>query len=42
MLDEEEKNKILYEFNDTQAEYPRDKTIQELFEEQVERRRLAI
>ena len=30
-----EKNKILYEFNDTKMEYPKDKTITELFEEQV-------
>jgi tyrocidine synthetase III len=35
ILTEEEKNKLLYEFNDTYAEYPRDKTIHELFEEQV-------
>ena len=32
-----EKNKILYEFNDTKMEYPKDKTITELFEEQVEK-----
>ena len=37
ILSEEEKNKILYEFNDTKMEYPRDKTIIELFEEQVEK-----
>ncbi len=37
ILGEEEKHKILYEFNDTYAEYPRDKTVHELFEEQVER-----
>ncbi|MCM3738303.1 amino acid adenylation domain-containing protein [Bacillus cytotoxicus] len=35
MVTEEEKKQILYEFNDTNADYPRDKTIQELFEEQV-------
>ena len=33
----EEKNKILYEFNNTKADYPKDKTIAELFEEQVEK-----
>lgn len=33
----EEKRQILYDFNDTAAEYPEDKTIQRLFEEQVER-----
>ena len=32
-----EKNKILYEFNDTKMEYPKDKTITELFEEQVKK-----
>ena len=36
MLSEEEKRLVLYEFNNTKAEYPRNKTIQELFEEQVE------
>ena len=33
----EEKHKILYEFNNTSVEYPRDKTIIDLFEEQVEK-----
>ena len=33
----EEKNKILYEFNNTHAEYPKDKTIIDLFEEQVKK-----
>ncbi|MDP4180345.1 MAG: amino acid adenylation domain-containing protein, partial [Bacillota bacterium] len=37
MLSEEEKEEILYRFNDTKAEYPKEKTIHELFEEQVER-----
>ena len=32
-----EKHKLLFEFNNTKAEYPADKTIQQLFEEQVER-----
>ncbi len=36
LLSEEERNKILYEFNNTSAEYPKDKTIHELFEAQVE------
>ena len=33
----DEKRKILYEFNDTKADYPKDKTIVQLFEEQVEK-----
>ena len=33
----EEKNKILYEFNNTYTEYPKNKTIINLFEEQVEK-----
>jgi len=37
MLGEEEKHKLLYEFNDTYAEYPKDRTIQELFEGQAAR-----
>ncbi|MDO5555651.1 MAG: condensation domain-containing protein [Clostridia bacterium] len=37
MLSEDEKNKILYEFNDTKMNYPKDKTISQLFEEQVEK-----
>ncbi len=37
MLTESEKRKVLYEFNDTYADYPREKTIHQLFEEQVER-----
>uniref|UniRef100_UPI0032163CAE amino acid adenylation domain-containing protein n=1 Tax=Clostridium sp. TaxID=1506 RepID=UPI0032163CAE len=37
LLSEAEKNQILYEFNDTKIDYPKDKTIQELFEEQVEK-----
>ena len=35
MLSKEEKNKILYEFNNTKVDYPTDKTIVQLFEEQV-------
>ena len=37
MLSEEEKKKILVEFNDTNADYPKNKIIYELFEEQVEK-----
>ncbi len=37
MLSSEEKNKILCEFNNTKMYYPQDKTISELFEEQVEK-----
>ena len=37
MLTAEEKEKILYKFNDTKVKYPKDKTIYELFEEQVEK-----
>ncbi|MCL2427253.1 MAG: amino acid adenylation domain-containing protein, partial [Oscillospiraceae bacterium] len=33
----EERTQILTDFNDTYAEYPRDKTLHQLFEEQVER-----
>ncbi|NLA86443.1 MAG: AMP-binding protein, partial [Clostridiales bacterium] len=35
MISEKEKHTILREFNDTYADYPRDKTIQQMFEEQV-------
>ncbi|MFC2145978.1 amino acid adenylation domain-containing protein [Acidobacteriota bacterium] len=37
IIEEEEKKRILYNFNDTAVEYPRDKTIYQLFEQQVER-----
>ena len=40
MLSEEEKRQLLYGFNDTAADYPKEKTIQELFEEQVEKTRI--
>ncbi|HLP59354.1 MAG TPA: condensation domain-containing protein, partial [Candidatus Deferrimicrobium sp.] len=33
----EEREKILYKFNQTTADFPRDKTIHQLFEEQVEK-----
>ena len=35
MLSDSEKQKILYDFNNTKADYPQDKTISQLFEEQV-------
>ena len=37
MLSDKERNKILYEFNSTKMDYPKDKTIVQLFEEQVEK-----
>ena len=37
LLSEEERHKILVEWNDTKADYPKDKCIHQLFEEQVER-----
>ncbi|MCK5055006.1 MAG: AMP-binding protein, partial [Candidatus Aminicenantes bacterium] len=37
ILSQEEKRQLLYDFNDTAAAYPKDKTIQALFQEQVER-----
>ncbi|MDD3303554.1 MAG: amino acid adenylation domain-containing protein [Clostridia bacterium] len=37
IMTKEEENKILYEFNDTDADYPKDKTVIELFEEQVKK-----
>ena len=37
MLSENEKNQILYNFNNTTVDYPRDKTIVDLFEEQAEK-----
>ncbi|NBI30069.1 non-ribosomal peptide synthetase [Chengkuizengella marina] len=37
MLSSEEKNQIFNQFNDTTKEYPKDKTIQQCFEEQVKR-----
>lgn len=35
ILSDEEKNKLLYEFNDTKADYSKDKCVHELFEEQA-------
>jgi len=37
ILSESEKRKILVEFNDTAADYPKDKTLVDLFEEQVKK-----
>ena len=37
ILTEEEEKRILFDFNNTRADYPREKTIHRLFEEQVER-----
>jgi tyrocidine synthetase-3 len=37
ILTKEEKNRLLVDFNDTSAEYPKNKTIHQLFEEQVAR-----
>ncbi len=37
MLTKEERQQILVDFNNTKADYPKDKTIHQLFEEQVER-----
>lgn len=37
ILSREEKQRLLFDFNDTAADFPMDKTIPQLFEEQVER-----
>jgi amino acid adenylation domain-containing protein len=37
LLSVEEKQKLLYRFNNTRSDYPKDKTIHELFEEQVDK-----
>lgn len=37
MLSNEERNQILYDFNNTKMDYPSNKTIVDLFEEQVEK-----
>ena len=37
MLSGEEKKKLLIDFNDTEADFPKDKTIHRIFEEQVEK-----
>ncbi|MCU0288837.1 MAG: condensation domain-containing protein, partial [Acidobacteria bacterium] len=37
ILTEKEKTQVLYDFNHTEADYPKDKTIHQLFEEQAKR-----
>ena len=37
LLTEAERRQLLVDWNDTQTEYPRDRCVHELFEEQVER-----
>ncbi|MDK8180277.1 non-ribosomal peptide synthetase [Paenibacillus sp. UMB4589-SE434] len=37
IVDDEDKHRILHEFNHTQSQYPKDKSIVQLFEEQVEK-----
>ncbi len=37
IIPEKERNALLYRFNDTKTNYPMDKTIHQLFEEQVEK-----
>jgi amino acid adenylation domain-containing protein len=37
ILSEGEKQQLLYEFNDTAVDYPREKTVMDLFEEQVKK-----
>ncbi len=37
IIPEKERNALLYGFNDTKTNYPKDKTIHQLFEEQVEK-----
>nr|WP_150149854.1 non-ribosomal peptide synthase/polyketide synthase [Bacillus swezeyi] len=37
ILSEKERNRLLYELNETKRDYPKDKTIHQLFEEQAER-----
>jgi amino acid adenylation domain-containing protein len=37
IISPEERKQVLYDFNDTAVDYPRDKTIHQLFEEQVAR-----
>jgi amino acid adenylation domain-containing protein len=36
-LNDKDLHQLLYQFNDTKAEYPKDKVLQELFQEQVEK-----
>jgi amino acid adenylation domain-containing protein len=38
IISDEEKQQVLYEFNNTEMEFPKDKTIHQLFDEQVKNR----
>ncbi len=42
LLDEKEKEKVLYEFNDTDTDYPKDKTVVKLFMEHARKNPNAI
>ncbi|WP_338552864.1 amino acid adenylation domain-containing protein [Paenibacillus sp. KS-LC4] len=42
LISEEEQRRLITAFNDTEADYPREKTIQALFEEQAERHADAV
>ena len=42
LLSEGERDRVLYEWNETAVAYPREKCVQELFEEQVEKRPEAV
>ncbi|WP_158790577.1 AMP-binding protein, partial [Granulicella sp. L60] len=42
MLSADERNRVLYEWNDTKTEYPSDRCVHELFEAQVERTPAAV
>ncbi|NWN77335.1 non-ribosomal peptide synthetase [Bacillus sp. (in: firmicutes)] len=37
LVSDEERNRLLYEFNNTKTDYPKDKTLHQLFEEQAEK-----
>src|SRR5262249_11384223 len=37
LMPEQERRQLLYEWNETEAEYPREKLVHELFEKQAER-----
>ena len=42
LMDQQERHRILVEWNQTQRDYPRDKCVHQLFEEQVQRTPLAV
>ncbi|NIM15665.1 MAG: amino acid adenylation domain-containing protein [Candidatus Aminicenantes bacterium] len=42
LISKEEKKQVLFDFNNTKTEYPKDKTIYRLFEEQVEKKPDAV